>query len=128
MMVYATFCWTNRGSERDWSLSRRVRRVHDRAHACLGHALFGGECADRLAQSRRPHGNAGSHHARGIWPDLRDKLSRSSSLTLAGAERMPVFPCSNLTCACLPPVPQWAVRTELHTLGLSRFSHRDCSD
>src|SRR6266436_4507340 len=37
-------------------------------------------------------------------------------------------PCSDLTCACLPPVPQWAVRTSLDTLGLSRFSHWACPD
>src|SRR6266568_4331526 len=128
MLVYATFCWANRGTQRDRPVSRRLHSVHGRAHDCLGRALFGGEFADRLAQSRRPHGSAGSHHARGIWPDLRYKLSRSGSLTLAGAERMLVFPCSDLTCACLPPVPQWAVRTSLDTLGLSRFSHWACPD
>ncbi len=128
MLVYATFCWANRGTQRDRPVSRRLHSVHGRAHDCLGRALFGGEFADRLAQSRRPHGSAGSHHARGVWPDLRYKLSRSGSLTLAGAERMLVFPCSDLTCACLPPVPQWAVRTSLDTLGLSRFSHWACPD
>src|SRR5438876_6108480 len=42
MLVYSTLCWTSRGTQRDWPVSRRLRSVHDRSHTCLGRAVFGG--------------------------------------------------------------------------------------
>src|SRR6266487_4627669 len=86
--------------------------------------MSGGQYIDRLAQTRRPHGAVSRAHARDVWPDHRDEFRVGQSLPLAGAERMPGLPRSQLACARLPPVSQWAVRASLDALDSSPLSRR----
>src|SRR6266702_6199669 len=119
--VPATLSWASRGTHRDRPVSRRLRSVYSRAHACLGRSVSGDQYADHLAQTRRPHGAAGRAPARDVWPDHRDECRVSESLPLAGAERMPDHSHILLVRARLPPVSQWAVRASLDALDFSRI-------
>src|SRR6266568_321245 len=120
--VPATLSWASRGAQRDRPVSRRLRSIYSRAHACLGRSVSGDQYADHLAQTRRPHGAARCAPARDVWPDHRDECRVSESLPLAGAERMPDHSHILLVRARLPPVSQWAVRASVDALDFSRIS------